>query len=526
MRTHAARAPAVAAPVAAVKPVRAQPTVRAILRTPIQPKLDPPEREADRVAEQVMRMPADVISVAPAPPQISCKCTDCEEEAEKLQKKSAGPQSAAGDAPAIVHETLRSPGQPLDAATRDFFEPRFGRDFGRVRVHAGTSAEQSARDVNAYAYTVGHNVVFGAGRFAPGTHEGRRLLAHELTHVVQQGAVPTANAQTPGPRVSTGAERAMQREVKPSHQLEELARTAIDGLDDEKSKIVLSAVLNAKKLSELPAFATILKAKHHETYGDYFIFLITELEQEWGSRATVSILQLFADAGVDITKQLPTYSLEPLAAVAKFKSLVHRYKALVGSGKVPEVDKQRVSQLIAEAEMALRGIERPPRKPGVQVKQMGAIGGVATAATWAWRTAGALAVDDVTGIGVADDVAIPFVIIAAAALSAIALFSSAPKPEILDYGPAKAKVEAALREMTDLLGISIAIMAENVADTGIMGEVHELIAAATAIGTALTICAALEQLMAAAKQAADTARINKIKATQKAKGCRHSRHSQ
>jgi len=63
---------------------------------------------------------------------------------------------------------------------------RFGHDFSQVRVHTGTAAEQSARDVNAHAYTVGHNIVFGSGRFAPGTHDGRRLLAHELTHVVQQ----------------------------------------------------------------------------------------------------------------------------------------------------------------------------------------------------------------------------------------------------------------------------------------------------------------------------------------------------
>ena len=66
-------------------------------------------------------------------------------------------------------------------------EQRFGYDFSRVRVHSGAAAEQSARDVNAHAYTVGHNIVFGAGGFAPGTHEGRRLMAHELTHMIQQG---------------------------------------------------------------------------------------------------------------------------------------------------------------------------------------------------------------------------------------------------------------------------------------------------------------------------------------------------
>ena len=89
-------------------------------------------------------------------------------------------------APPIVHEVLRSPGQPLDPAARAFMEPRFGHDFGPVRVHSGVAAEQSARDMNAQAYTVGQDIVFGTDRFAPGTNEGRWLLAHELAHVVQQ----------------------------------------------------------------------------------------------------------------------------------------------------------------------------------------------------------------------------------------------------------------------------------------------------------------------------------------------------
>ena len=123
MRTHAARAPAVAAPVSATKPMRAHPAVRAILRPPIQPKLeigavdDPLEHEADHVADQVMRMPV----LTSAPPRISRKCEACEEEEEKLQKKEAGPQTAAGEAPAIVHEVLRSPGRPLDAKTARVF---------------------------------------------------------------------------------------------------------------------------------------------------------------------------------------------------------------------------------------------------------------------------------------------------------------------------------------------------------------------------------------------------------------------
>jgi hypothetical protein len=87
-----------------------------------------------------------------------------------------------------VHEVLQLPGQPLDKSTQAYFEPRFGHDFSRVRVHADARAAESARHVSAHAYTVGKDIVFAAGRFSPTTDDGRRLIAHELTHVVQQTA--------------------------------------------------------------------------------------------------------------------------------------------------------------------------------------------------------------------------------------------------------------------------------------------------------------------------------------------------
>jgi hypothetical protein len=96
--------------------------------------------------------------------------------------------SAAGPAvaPPIVHDVLRSSGRPLDSAVRAEMEPRFRHSFADVRVHADGRAAESARAVGAHAYAVGRNVVFGAGRYAPGSGEGRRLIAHELAHVVQQ----------------------------------------------------------------------------------------------------------------------------------------------------------------------------------------------------------------------------------------------------------------------------------------------------------------------------------------------------
>jgi hypothetical protein len=168
---------------------------------------DPLEHEADRVADHVMGMPAPEIHPSASPLQISRKCAACEAEEEQLQKKEAGTSEATlGEAPASVHEVLRLPGQLLDAATRAYFEPRFGQDFSKVRVHTGQAAERSARDVNAHAYTVGQNVIFDAARFAPGTYEGRRLLAHELTHVQQQlGRVePAIQRQTPPGSQLTG----------------------------------------------------------------------------------------------------------------------------------------------------------------------------------------------------------------------------------------------------------------------------------------------------------------------------------
>ena len=108
----------------------------------------------------------------------------------RLQRAPGGP--APDVAPPAVYEVLRSPGQPLDDPTRTALESRFGHDFSRVRVHTDSGAAESARSVNALAYTVGEHIVFAAGQYAPATPAGRRLLAHELTHTVQQAAHETA----------------------------------------------------------------------------------------------------------------------------------------------------------------------------------------------------------------------------------------------------------------------------------------------------------------------------------------------
>jgi hypothetical protein len=117
---------------------------------------------------------------------------ECEECRKKRLQRRASPSAApsADQAPPAVHDVLRSPGKSLDPSTRAFMEPRFGHSFADVRVHADATAAESARAVGAHAYTVGRDVVFGPGRFAPGSADGRKLLAHELAHVVQQSASP------------------------------------------------------------------------------------------------------------------------------------------------------------------------------------------------------------------------------------------------------------------------------------------------------------------------------------------------
>lgn len=180
----------------------------------VGPVSDPLEREADRIADHVMRKPEPGAAIDPPMShgaaglqrQCSCggSCDTCKAEASddehgEVRRKPADAQAfhlganGAMTAPPIVHRVLRSPGQPLDATARAFFEPRFGRDFDNVRIHADARAADSAAAVGASAYTVGRDVVFGRDRYSPHSISGRHLLAHELAHVIQQesGAAST-----------------------------------------------------------------------------------------------------------------------------------------------------------------------------------------------------------------------------------------------------------------------------------------------------------------------------------------------
>lgn len=147
-------------------------------KAPLQTKLaistpgDSFELEADRVADQVLGSAGpSIMGGAPL----------------NIQRHSGGASSASAEVPASVDRALAGPGQAMDPALRQDMQQRFGYDFSSVRIHTDPAAAQSAEEIGAHAYTVGSDIVFANNRYAPQSGAGRHLLAHELTHVVQQG---------------------------------------------------------------------------------------------------------------------------------------------------------------------------------------------------------------------------------------------------------------------------------------------------------------------------------------------------
>jgi len=197
-------------------------------RLAIGPADDPYEREADAVADQVLRRdPAEEpppTAIGRVQRQVQRACARCartlatgagelcpacaaaaahDESERRVARKEVDAEStpASGHIPDAVTATLDTGGEPLDRAARADMEGRFGHDFSRVRVHADAHAAASAQAINALAYTAGEQVVFGAGRYAPHTESGRWLLAHELTHVIQQRGDVVAPLRAGGPAV-------------------------------------------------------------------------------------------------------------------------------------------------------------------------------------------------------------------------------------------------------------------------------------------------------------------------------------
>ena len=207
---------------------------------------DPLERDADETAEHVLRMPESARRVpTDSSLHMQRKCASCvredKEQDGQFARKAMAPSGdvPSSSVPPIVHHVLRQPGHQLDRSTRDFLEPRFGRDLANIRVHTDSAAGDSARAVNARAWTVGKDIAFAPGQYAPETHAGRLLLAHELTHSIQQGASPPQQQHGQGARFGR-AQMMLQRQVADPRKLQ--IETTVELKHIRKSEWLLEEV--------------------------------------------------------------------------------------------------------------------------------------------------------------------------------------------------------------------------------------------------------------------------------------------
>ncbi len=281
----------------------AKPVSRTASRT-VQTKLsvsepgDPYEVEADRVADEVMRMPAPA---TPPPPPADAGSGDGASgaggagaggngtpsdpaEVRRSLLAPLGLQASSPAKPDVSQETergvqrLKGSGQPLPKTDREFFESRMNADFGDVRVHTGDNAQSTSEELNARAYTVGSDVAFNRGEYNPGTGEGRRLLAHELTHVIQQGGAgelerkPVPDGEAKINRCMTGSCRAEEAQLK-SDTPGKIAASSTYRAD--KVSLKATAHTSSEKINRCAdascrAEATQLKADATETAGTAF----------------------------------------------------------------------------------------------------------------------------------------------------------------------------------------------------------------------------------------------------------------
>jgi hypothetical protein len=316
---------------------------------------DPLEREADRVADQITSG-AGPYSIGRSPPSI--------------RRRVNSGSDFEGDIPDSVTRTLTRSGEPLSASVRAEMEPRFGHDFSGVRVHRDGLAERSARDVEAKAYAVGNNIVFAAGEYMPSTQSGRHLIAHELAHVVQQGASRLGPAGKGGegliehPVTHTSAPALYRQgdlgdlgdfekdlgdllnsagDVK--KQLEDMAKDELKGLSAKPGTGALFSKSGCPKNFCEP-FKSVSAAKKDLLWAAPLILagIATKVNPKvvplWavymaGGTAPLNLSSTF---GADFTASPTTASTSTFLVKALMKDAVRNHKSLLGKAKSVTVD--------------------------------------------------------------------------------------------------------------------------------------------------------------------------------------------
>jgi len=250
------------------------------------------EQEADRVADQVMAMPdsrlqrqpeaeeeEETVQAKPLANQIT-PLLQRQEESPEDEEEPVQAKTTSGSAPEVTPEigsgiqSLRGGGRPLSRSERCFFEPRFGYDFSHVHVHTDSKAVAAAKSVNAKAFTTGKDVVFGSAQYTPQTQEGQRLLAHELTHVVQAEKHPKTRGVI---RRKTPAERVMEllQSRKLKKTLPEAAEVATPGMKlikkvDQAIQSLFGNYIKRKDRFTKPGMVNLLASKkYYQAYEKY-----------------------------------------------------------------------------------------------------------------------------------------------------------------------------------------------------------------------------------------------------------------
>jgi hypothetical protein len=288
------------------------------------------EQEADRIADQV--------TAASGHPAVSSALP-------RIQRLPGQPNGQMDAAPDSVEQALVNPGSPLEPALRGDMEERFGHDFSKVRVHTGEVAEQSARDVNAHAYTVGRNIVFGAGQFTFGTHEGRRLIAHELAHVVQQATSGPGLQRKPKEEDLPSFARATPRDPLPGDPVPGVPKNPPKYTDRDRNNLELALLdRHNKNTQHVKLFVDAYPAALLRIWGGYVAEHVTEEmikeveESGWPFWAKLGgfiareiliaflfpeleIERLAAKVAYNVAERVGTFSLEEVQAAKEEKTM-------------------------------------------------------------------------------------------------------------------------------------------------------------------------------------------------------------
>jgi hypothetical protein len=267
---------------------------------------DPLEHEADAMADTVMRMPE--------PNFIQRKCAPCEEEAQRkplasfIQKKESATSNTTSDATYTQIQATRGGGNAIPANTKSFMESRFGTDFSNVRIHSGGYASQLSKELNAQAFTVGNDIYFNDGKFSPESSAGKHLLAHELTHTVQQSTGNKISLQqiqkqstggTPPPPPATDVGLSPEMLAQIARRL----RSAMKGWGTDEEAIYAS--LSGRTQVQVDAIASTYKTLFNRV-------LITDLQDELND-AEMQYLTIFSPALVTDRKGTPEKQAQSFA---------------------------------------------------------------------------------------------------------------------------------------------------------------------------------------------------------------------